>query len=422
MTPNPRSRPACGRSPRPTRSSACPSSPRNRAHPPVARAGRGARRHRDGRARTSSRGKDVTPTSRRSRCDARARAALAARPRCAASSTRRASSCTPTSGAACCRRPPIAAVTDVAGHYSTLEYDVESGERGSRHVHVESAALPAHRRRGRDGGQQQRRRGAARHRRACPRQGSDRQPRAAGRDRRQLPHPRHHGRVRRDDGRGRHHQQDAPRATTRTPSPSDTGLLLKVHSSNFRVVGFTEEVSVAELVQLGRHARRARLRGPGLGRARRPRASTAWPTSPRSGASIAAGADLVSCSGDKLLGGPQAGILCGRWDIIQRLKKHPMARAVRLDKMTLAALEATLRAYLDDGARRCARSPRCACSRRRRPRSASGRMRSRTRFAQSSRRERSLASSTAEDISRAGGGALPLADIPTCVVAIAPLP
>ncbi len=82
--------------------------------------------------------------------------------------------------------------------------------------------------------------------------------------------------------------------------------------------------------------------------------------------SIAAGADLVLFSGDKLLGGPQAGILAGKKEHIQKIEKDPLMRAFRLDKMTLAALEATLRLYLDLE-RRCARSPACACSARRRP-------------------------------------------------------
>jgi len=126
----------------------------------------------------------------------------------------------------------------------------------------------------------------------------------------------------------------------------------------------------------------------------------------------------VSCSGDKLLGGPQAGILVGSWDVIQRLKKHPMARAVRLDKMTLAALETTLRAYLD-AERALEEIPTL-------------RMLTATQLAVGQRAAALAARlreeleghaiiTTQDDISRAGGGALPLADIPTVVVAIEPL-
>ena len=141
----------------------------------------------------------------------------------------------------------------------------------------------------------------------------------------------------------------------------NTAMVLKVHPSNFRVVGFTESVGVKELRALA-DAENARRREAAAGAdfeellVYEDQGSGAFLNLPCFGAyaeptvaeSLAAGCDLVSFSGDKLLGGPQAGIIAGSKHLIERLKKNPLARALRLDKMTLAALEATLRLYLDE--------------------------------------------------------------------------
>jgi L-seryl-tRNA(Ser) seleniumtransferase len=114
-----------------------------------------------------------------------------------------------------------------------------------------------------------------------------------------------------------------------------TGFVLKVHPSNFRVEGFTSAVSVAALVELG--APVVVDIGSGLLRPQ-PR----LPDEPDAASALQAGAALVTASGDKLLGGPQAGLLFGRSELVERLRRHPLARALRVDKLTLAALEATL--------------------------------------------------------------------------------
>jgi L-seryl-tRNA(Ser) seleniumtransferase len=114
-----------------------------------------------------------------------------------------------------------------------------------------------------------------------------------------------------------------------------TGFVLKVHPSNFVVRGFTSSVPVAELASL--EATLVVDIGSGL---LRPHARLA--DEPDAASALRAGADLVTASGDKLLGGPQAGLLLGRANVVDRLRRHPLARAVRLDKLALAALEATL--------------------------------------------------------------------------------
>ncbi len=124
-----------------------------------------------------------------------------------------------------------------------------------------------------------------------------------------------------------------------------TGCVLKVHPSNFRVEGFTSSVSVAELASLGGLGGLGGLAVPivvdiGSGLLA---PDPALPQEPDAATTLADGADLVTCSGDKLLGGPQAGLLLGRADLIELLRRHPLARAVRVDKLTIAALEATLR-------------------------------------------------------------------------------
>ena len=116
----------------------------------------------------------------------------------------------------------------------------------------------------------------------------------------------------------------------------DTGCVLKVHPSNFRVEGFTSEVGVAELATLGVPV--VADTGSGL-LAPHP----LLPDEPDAATALRAGAAVVTASGDKLLGGPQAGLVLGRADVVQRLRRHPLARALRVDKLTLAALEATLR-------------------------------------------------------------------------------
>jgi L-seryl-tRNA(Ser) seleniumtransferase len=132
----------------------------------------------------------------------------------------------------------------------------------------------------------------------------------------------------------------------------DPGAILKVHRSNFRVAGFTEEASLEELVSLGREAGVPVVHDVGSGLLVEA-ASLGLPPEPRPAGSVAAGVDLAVFSGDKLLGGPQAGCVVGRREVVRRLRENPLCRALRVDKGTLAALEATLRLYRDpDAARR----------------------------------------------------------------------
>ena len=124
-----------------------------------------------------------------------------------------------------------------------------------------------------------------------------------------------------------------------------TAAIMKVHASNFQVIGFTESVELKALVEIAREHKVLLLHDLGSGSLLET-ASIGLAEEPRIQDSIRSGADLVACSGDKLLGGPQAGLLLGRAALVDRAMKHPLARALRVDKLTLAALIATLDLYL----------------------------------------------------------------------------
>jgi L-seryl-tRNA(Ser) seleniumtransferase len=124
-----------------------------------------------------------------------------------------------------------------------------------------------------------------------------------------------------------------------------TAAIMKVHASNFQVIGFTESVELKELAAITRQHHLLLLHDLGSGSLLET-AAYGLAEEPRIQDSIRSGADLVACSGDKLLGGPQAGLLLGRAALVDRAMKHPLARAVRVDKLTLAALIATLDLYL----------------------------------------------------------------------------
>ena len=208
------------------------------------------------------------------------------------------------------------------------------------------------------------------------------------------------------------HLADYERALT----PEHRAASSRCIRATIRVVGFTEEVPLADLVALGAPHGVPVIEDQGSGVLfdLRP---FGLPDEPTVAESIAAGADVVTASGDKLLGGPQAGHPRGRHDVIARLKKHPLARALRLDKMTLAALEATLFAYLDETRAlreiptlRMLTTPVAEV---------------RARAEALAQRLRDALGDAAEvvcvdEIARAGGGSLPLAEIATVVVALAP--
>lgn len=123
----------------------------------------------------------------------------------------------------------------------------------------------------------------------------------------------------------------------------ETKVLLKVHQSNFRTIGFTAEAGLEELAALARRKNLLLVADLGSGLLH----ETPGSAEPTLRQALVAGADIVTCSGDKLLGGPQAGLILGRAEALDKIRKHPLLRAVRLDKMSLAALEATLRLHRD---------------------------------------------------------------------------
>ena len=178
----------------------------------------------------------------------------------------------------------------------------------------------------------------------------------------------------------------------------DTVLILRVHQSNFRVVGFTEQPRLEELAAVAHRHELPLVDDLGSG------ALGELADEPTARASLGAGADLVCFSGDKLLGGPQAGVVAGRADLVAKLRRHPLQRALRADKLTLAALEGTLRLALDDPDAipvvRMLREP-------------PERVRARA-----ERLAEQAGGEVEETVARAGGGALPLAELPSFACAV----
>jgi L-seryl-tRNA(Ser) seleniumtransferase len=178
----------------------------------------------------------------------------------------------------------------------------------------------------------------------------------------------------------------------------DTALLLRVHQSNFRVVGFAEQPTLTELAAIARRHELPLVDDLGSG------ALVEVEGEPTPAAALAAGADLVCFSGDKLLGGPQAGIVAGRADLVDKLRRHPLQRALRSDKLTLAALEGTLALYLDRPEEvpvlRMLREPADAVR------------------ARAERLAEAAGGAIEETVARVGGGALPLSELPSYACAV----
>ena len=181
----------------------------------------------------------------------------------------------------------------------------------------------------------------------------------------------------------------------------ETAALLRVHQSNYRIVGFTTSVVTHELAEITRRAGLSLIDDLGSG------SLLDVGDEPTAAASIAAGADLVCFSGDKLLGGPQAGIVVGRADLVELLRRHPLQRALRADKLTLAALEGTLALFDDPPAARreipvlrMLEEPLAAVRER------------------AERLAGLVGGDVEETVARVGGGALPLAELPSAACAI----
>jgi L-seryl-tRNA(Ser) seleniumtransferase len=307
----------------------------------------------------------------------------------------------------------IKAVTNVARGYCNLEMDLDSGERGERYSHVEKllceltgaeAALVVN---NNAGAVLLALHALAREKEVVVARGelveiggSFRIPEVMAQS----------GAVLREVGTtNRTYPRDYERAVG-----TDTALFLKVHPSNFRVVGFTREVMRRELVEVGRRHQIPVMEDLGSGVFVDLQQYGIDPE-PTVQETLAAGIDIVTVSGDKLLGGPQAGIILGRAEMVQLLKEDPLLRALRIDKMTLAALEATLRAYLQEDVQKKVPVLRMLSI-------------TAAELEKKAVELKDLLTGTLKNcnillkpgVSRAGGGSLPLAELPTTLVAIYP--
>ncbi|KAF0121526.1 MAG: L-seryl-tRNA(Ser) seleniumtransferase [bacterium] len=274
----------------------------------------------------------------------------------------------------------------VASNFSNLEYDLKEGKRGSRYSHVENIL--------------------------CELTGAEAALVVNNNAGAVLLALNSIARLVEVGTTNKTHLIDYRRAIT-----NDTALLLKVHTSNFQIVGFTSEVKLEELVYLGREFSVPVMEDLGsgcmidldqYGLTREPTVQEA----------ISKGVDVVTFSGDKLLGGPQAGIILGREEVVGRIKENPLNRALRIDKLTLAALESTLRIYME-GERAVEGIPTL--------RMLTMPLQEIEKRAKSLYRRLRKDSSgnfhieIKDDNSKVGGGALPLQDLPTKVISIKPV-
>jgi L-seryl-tRNA(Ser) seleniumtransferase len=307
-------------------------------------------------------------------------------------------------------------MVDVAGRYSNLEYDLQVGERGTRYSHVEATLC---RLSGAESALVVNNNAAAvllalntfaEGKEAIVSRGELVEIGGAFR----IPDVmKRSGALLREVGTtNRTHLRDYQKAMG-----PETALLLKVHTSNFRVMGFTSEVSLEELVELGRGQNIPVMNDLGSG-CLVDLSRYGLEKEPTVQEAVKTGVDVVTFSGDKLLGGPQAGIIVGKKRFLDPIKGNPLTRALRIDKLTLAALESTLFLYLDEKRaieeiptlRMLTLDP--------------GRLKRRgkrllRRLAEGLDREGLF--SLREDVSHVGGGALPLQELPTIVLAIKPL-
>ena len=194
----------------------------------------------------------------------------------------------------------------------------------------------------------------------------------------------------------------------------ETALIMKIHPSNFRIVGYSQDVSLHELVELGGQQFIPVVEDLGSGSLvdLGPLGLSGEHTAAES---LAGGADLVTFSGDKLLGGPQAGLIVGSREYVDAVRKHPLARALRVDKMTVAALEATLREYLDpEGAWRSVPALKMLSE----PKSSVGRRARRLKRRIERAGPANITCRVISEVSRAGGGSLPTGEIPTCCLSV----
>lgn len=195
-----------------------------------------------------------------------------------------------------------------------------------------------------------------------------------------------------------------------------TGLILRCHPSNFAIVGFTEKVPTAALVALGSEHSLPVMDDQGSGALIAPAELGLGGQKGSLRESVVAGCDIVTASGDKLLGGPQAGLILGRREAVARIARHPLARALRVDKFTLAALEATLRLYRDP-ARALAAIPTLRYLTRTGPelRRLAQRLKVKLRAVLPADR---FVLTLVPERSQVGGGSLPGEDLPTVCVAL----